>query len=35
MLTLAFTGDIMLGRLANDRLKDMQPEQVGGTCCLT
>ncbi len=30
MLTLAFTGDVMLGRLVNDRLKDMQPEQVWG-----
>ena len=30
MLTLTFTGDIMLGRLVNDRLKDMQPEQVWG-----
>ncbi|HEY4697021.1 MAG TPA: CapA family protein [Gallionella sp.] len=30
MLTLAFTGDVMLGRLVNDRLKSMQPEQVWG-----
>jgi len=30
MLTLAFTGDIMLGRLVNDRLKDIQPEEVWG-----
>ncbi|MGC2459315.1 MAG: CapA family protein [Gallionellaceae bacterium] len=30
MLTLAFTGDVMLGRLVNDRLKHMQPEQVWG-----
>lgn len=30
MLTLAFTGDVMLGRLVNDRLKDMQPEEVWG-----
>lgn len=30
MLTLAFTGDVMLGRLVNERLKDMQPEQVWG-----
>ena len=30
MLTLAFTGDIMLGRLVNDRLKVMQPEEVWG-----
>jgi poly-gamma-glutamate capsule biosynthesis protein CapA/YwtB (metallophosphatase superfamily) len=30
MLTLAFTGDVMLGRLVNDRLKTMQPEQVWG-----
>lgn len=30
MLTLALTGDIMLGRLVNDRLKDMQPERVWG-----
>ena len=30
MLTLAFTGDIMLGRLVNDRLKDMEPEEVWG-----
>jgi poly-gamma-glutamate capsule biosynthesis protein CapA/YwtB (metallophosphatase superfamily) len=30
VLTLAFTGDVMLGRLVNDRLKDMQPEEVWG-----
>src|SRR3990172_1668046 len=30
MLTLAFTGDVMLGRLVNDRLKTMRPEQVWG-----
>lgn len=30
MLTLAFTGDVMLGRLVNDRLKDMRPEAVWG-----
>ncbi|MGC2049164.1 MAG: CapA family protein [Gallionella sp.] len=30
MPTLAFTGDVMLGRLVNDRLKTMQPEQVWG-----
>ena len=30
MLTLALTGDVMLGRLVNDRLKSMQPEQVWG-----
>ena len=30
MLTLAFTGDVMLGRLVNDRLKTMQPEAVWG-----
>ena len=30
MLTVAFTGDVMLGRLVNDRLKHMQPEQVWG-----
>ena len=30
MLTLAFTGDVMLGRLVNYRLKSMQPEQVWG-----
>ena len=30
MLTLAFTGDVMLGRLVNERLKDMQPEEVWG-----
>jgi poly-gamma-glutamate capsule biosynthesis protein CapA/YwtB (metallophosphatase superfamily) len=28
MITLAFTGDVMLGRLVNDRLKDMEPEEV-------
>jgi len=30
MLTLAFTGDVMLGRLVNDRLKTMQTEVVWG-----
>jgi poly-gamma-glutamate capsule biosynthesis protein CapA/YwtB (metallophosphatase superfamily) len=30
MVTLAFTGDVMLGRLVNERLKTMQPEQVWG-----
>ena len=30
MLTLALTGDVMLGRLVNDRLTRMQPEQVWG-----
>ena len=30
MLTLAITGDVMLGRLVNDRLKEMQPEEVWG-----
>jgi poly-gamma-glutamate capsule biosynthesis protein CapA/YwtB (metallophosphatase superfamily) len=30
MLTLALTGDVMLGRLVNDRLKTMQPEAVWG-----
>jgi poly-gamma-glutamate capsule biosynthesis protein CapA/YwtB (metallophosphatase superfamily) len=30
MLTLALTGDVMLGRLVNDRLKTMQPEVVWG-----
>lgn len=30
MLTLALTGDVMLGRLVNERLKDMQPEVVWG-----
>jgi poly-gamma-glutamate capsule biosynthesis protein CapA/YwtB (metallophosphatase superfamily) len=30
MLTLALTGDVMLGRLVNDRLKDMQPEEMWG-----
>jgi poly-gamma-glutamate capsule biosynthesis protein CapA/YwtB (metallophosphatase superfamily) len=30
MLTLALTGDVMLGRLVNDRLKSMQPEEVWG-----
>ena len=30
MLTLALTGDVMLGRLVNDRLKSMRPEQVWG-----
>lgn len=30
MLTLAFTGDVMLGRYVNERLKAMQPEAVWG-----
>lgn len=30
MLTLAFTGDVMLGRLVNDRLKTMRPEEAWG-----
>ena len=30
MLTLALTGDVMLGRLVNDRLKHMQPKEVWG-----
>jgi len=30
MFTLAFTGDVMLGRLVNERLRDMQPEEVWG-----
>jgi poly-gamma-glutamate synthesis protein (capsule biosynthesis protein) len=30
MLTLAFMGDVMLGRLVNDRLKEVQPEAVWG-----
>ncbi len=30
MLTLAFTGDVMLGRLVNDRLKSMRPEEAWG-----
>lgn len=30
MFTLALTGDVMLGRLVNDRLKTMQPEEVWG-----
>ena len=30
MLTLVLTGDVMLGRLVNERLKDMQPEEVWG-----
>jgi poly-gamma-glutamate capsule biosynthesis protein CapA/YwtB (metallophosphatase superfamily) len=30
MVTLAFTGDVMLGRLVNERLKTMQPEDVWG-----
>ena len=30
MLTMALTGDVMLGRLVNERLKHMQPEQVWG-----
>jgi poly-gamma-glutamate capsule biosynthesis protein CapA/YwtB (metallophosphatase superfamily) len=30
MVTLAFTGDVMLGRMVNERLKHMQPDQVWG-----
>jgi poly-gamma-glutamate capsule biosynthesis protein CapA/YwtB (metallophosphatase superfamily) len=30
VITLALTGDVMLGRLVNDRLKDMQPQEVWG-----
>lgn len=30
MVTLAFTGDVMLGRLVNDRLKTMSPEEAWG-----
>jgi poly-gamma-glutamate capsule biosynthesis protein CapA/YwtB (metallophosphatase superfamily) len=30
MLTLVLMGDVMLGRLVNDRLKEMQPEAVWG-----
>src|SRR5665647_483614 len=30
MFTLALMGDVMLGRLVNERLKRMQPEQVWG-----
>jgi poly-gamma-glutamate capsule biosynthesis protein CapA/YwtB (metallophosphatase superfamily) len=30
MVTLAFTGDVMLGRLVNRRLKSLQPAQVWG-----
>ncbi|MCG6932374.1 MAG: CapA family protein [Gallionella sp.] len=30
MLTIAFAGDVMLGRLVNDRLRKMQPEQIWG-----
>lgn len=30
MLTLALIGDVMLGRLVNDRLKSMQPDEVWG-----
>jgi len=30
MVTLAFTGDVMLGRLVNERLKTMRPEEVWG-----
>jgi len=30
MVTFAFAGDIMLGRLVNDRLKYLQPEEVWG-----
>ena len=30
MLTLALSGDVMLGRLVNDRLKHMQPQEAWG-----
>jgi poly-gamma-glutamate capsule biosynthesis protein CapA/YwtB (metallophosphatase superfamily) len=30
MPTIAFTGDVMLGRLVNDRLRKMQPQEVWG-----
>lgn len=30
MFTLALIGDVMLGRMVNDRLKAMQPEQIWG-----
>jgi hypothetical protein len=30
MLTLALTGDVMLGRLVNDKLKTMLPQEVWG-----
>jgi poly-gamma-glutamate capsule biosynthesis protein CapA/YwtB (metallophosphatase superfamily) len=30
MLTLALMGDVMLGRMVNERLKHLQPEQVWG-----
>ena len=30
MLTLAFTGDVMLGRYVNEMLKTVQPEEVWG-----
>ena len=30
MFTLALTGDVMLGRLVNERIKDMQPEEAWG-----
>ncbi len=30
MLTIALAGDVMLGRLVNDRLKHMQPQEVWG-----
>jgi poly-gamma-glutamate capsule biosynthesis protein CapA/YwtB (metallophosphatase superfamily) len=30
MLTLALTGDVMLGRLVNDRLKTIQPQELWG-----
>lgn len=30
MMTLALMGDVMLGRLVNDRLKSMRPEEVWG-----
>jgi poly-gamma-glutamate capsule biosynthesis protein CapA/YwtB (metallophosphatase superfamily) len=30
MLTIAFTGDVMLGRMVNDRLGQMQPQEIWG-----
>lgn len=30
MLTVALTGDVMLGRLVNERLRNMQPEEIWG-----
>jgi len=30
MFTLALTGDVMLGRLVNERIKDMRPEEAWG-----